>query len=310
MSPQKLPKMKQPSPRQLEALNAVSNGMFYPSLLKEEDGWHARWKGINDDNPWIDETVRLATMTPLSADAEFQRHETLHDAWLEALKSRTGLVVWDDNECSRFAQELDRWSGNAEDDSLARSLIVFKLNTSDEHFSISCKVKRSARLLRQLGQASYLFPSLKNLRALGSEDVDGVLLSVELSRAEAESFLRRGARDLALAGYNVEGCDILASVSASAEMDEVGEDTSSSNSFVTHLKIRVDGEEVEAEEIRFLLEQKSTLVFFRDRWIEVDRNILKEALKALEKQDGKALKLNEALAFASGIGFAGRMHIE
>ena len=243
MSPQKLPKMKQPSPRQLEALNAVSNGMFYPSLLKEEDGWHARWKGINDDNPWIDETVRLATMTPLSADAEFQRHETLHDAWLEALKSRTGLVVWDDNECSRFAQELDRWSGNAEDDALARSLIVFKLNTSDEHFSITCKVKRSARLLRQLGQAGYLFPSLKNLKALGSEDVDGVLLSVELSRAEAESFLRRGARDLALAGYNVEGCDILASVSASAEMDEVGEDTSSSNSFVTHLKIRVDGED-------------------------------------------------------------------
>ena len=310
MSPQKLPKMKQPSPRQLEALNAVSNGMFYPSLLKEEDGWHARWKGINDDNPWIDETVRLATMTPLSADAEFQRHETLHDAWLEALKSRTGLVVWDDNECSRFAQELDRWSGNAEDDALARSLIIFKLNTSDERFSITCKVKRSARLLRQLGQASYLFPSLKNLKALGSEDVDGVLLSVELSRAEAESFLRRGARDLALAGYNVEGCDILASVSASAEMDEVGEDTSSSNSFVTHLKIRVDGEEVDAEEIRFLLEQKSTLVFFRDRWIEVDRNILKEALKALEKQDGKALKLNEALAFASGIGFAGRMRIE
>ena len=36
----------------------------------------------------------------------------------------------------------------------------------------------------------------------------------------------------------------------------------------------------------------------------------KEALKALEKQDGKALKLNEALAFASGIGFAGRMRIE
>ncbi|MBO7308655.1 MAG: DEAD/DEAH box helicase [Kiritimatiellae bacterium] len=302
--------MKQPSPRQLEALNAVSRGRFYPSLLKEDDGWHARWKGLDDDNPWIDETVRSATITPLSADAENQRHETLHDAWLEALRSRTGLVVWDDAECGRFADELNRWSGNAEEDSLARASIVFKLNTAGENFSVSCRVKRSARILRQLGQAAYLFPSLKSLRASGRENKSGVPLAVELSRAEAESFLRRGARDLSLAGYSVEGCDISASVSASAEVGEAAEGAASSNSYVAKLQIRVDGEAVDAEEIRFLLEQKSSLVFFRDRWIEVDRNVLKEALKALEKQDGKTLKVNEALAFASGIGFAGRMHIE
>ena len=48
------------------------------------------------------------------------------------------------------------------------------------------------------------------------------------------------------------------------------------------LEIKIDGERVGAEEIRFLLEQGSSLVFFRDRWIEVDRSMLKEALKAIE----------------------------
>lgn len=305
-----LQEMKRPSPRQLEALKAVSNGRFYPCFLKEDDGWHARWKGLDDDNPWIDETVRAATLTPLSADAENQRHETLHDAWLEALKSRTGLVVWDDSECARFASELERWSGNAEEDSLARASLVFSLNTTSESFFVSCRVKRSARSLRQLGQASYLFPPIKNLRAAGRESREGVPLEVELSRAEAESFLRRGARDLALAGYGVEGCDIAVQTTAEAEIEDLGSADSRHPEYVSRLKIRVDGEEVDAEEIRFLLEQKSTVVFFRDRWIEVDRNVLKEALRALEKQDGKTLSQNEALAFASGIGFAGRMHVD
>lgn len=308
--PPTLLKMKKPSPKQTEALKAVSSGRFYPLFVKEDDGWHARWKGLDDDNPWIDETVRCATITPLSADAENQRHETLHDAWLEALRSRTGLVVWDDVECKKFADELNRWSGNATDDSVARSSIVFRLDTNEEGFSVSCRVRRSARILRQLGQAAYLFPSLKNLRAIGTENSEGVPLSVGLSRAEAESFLRRGARDLTTAGYRVEGCDISASVEAGAEVSEASEGSSASDAYVVNLKIRVDGEIVDAQEIRFLLEQKSSLVFFRDRWIEVDRNVLKEALKALEKQDGRALKVNEALAFASGIGFAGRMHIE
>lgn len=301
--------MKRPSPRQLEALEAVSAGRFYPSFVKEDDGWYARWKGLDDDNPWIDETVRSATVTPLSKDAEDQRHETLHDAWLAALKSVTGLVRWDEGECERFARELERWCGNAEEDSLARASIVFAFSSGESEFSVSCRVKRSARLLRQLGQSSYVFPPLRNLKAVADDGPGGVLLSVALSRAEAESFLRSGARELRDAGYGIEGCDIKAAVNASADMIP-SKDAAAPGHCVSRLEIRVDGEVVDAAEIRFLLEQKSTLVFFRDRWIEVDRNILKEALRALEKQDGRSLTLNEAVAFASGIGFAGRLHIE
>ena len=33
--------MKQPSPRQRDALALVADGKFYPDLVKEDDGWHA-----------------------------------------------------------------------------------------------------------------------------------------------------------------------------------------------------------------------------------------------------------------------------
>ena len=71
--------------------------------------------------------------------------------------------------------------------------------------------------------------------------------------------------------------------------------------------MRGAGEPVTAEEIRFLLDQGSSLVFFRDRWIEVDRGILKEALRALEKGVGK--KANP-LTFALGLGHVGRLELE
>ena len=103
--------MKPPSPRQREALTLVSQGRFYPSLDREDDGWHARWHALGEDNPWLDEYVRAAAITRLSEDAEDQRHETLHDAWLNALKSRTGLVRWAEDECAAFAAELRDWSG-------------------------------------------------------------------------------------------------------------------------------------------------------------------------------------------------------
>ena len=61
------------------------------------------------------------------------------------------------------------------------------------------------------------------------------------------------------------------------------------------------------DEIRFLLDQGSSLVYFRDRWIEVDRGILKEALRALEKGAGKNAN---ALTFALGIGHVGSLEIE
>ncbi len=301
--------MKRLTPSQRDALRLIADGRLYPDFIREEDGWHARWKALGADNPWVDAYVREATVTPLSADAEDQRHDTLHDAWLMALRSRTGLVRWDDTECAAFAAELQAWNGCAGEDEAARATISFSLvagpaSEGREGFSVRCPIPKGRRALRALGQAAFVFAPLRGLRRDGEE------LSVELSRAEAESFIRGGARDLGEAGYAVDGCDLTAHVQAELDVAPTStDDASAAKPFAAKLVIRVAGEVVSAEEIRFLLEQKSTLVFFRDRWIEVDRNILKEALRALEKSEGRQLSRNEAIGFASGVGAIGRMAI-
>lgn len=298
--------MKKLSPRQSEALALVAEGRFFPDLVKEEDGWHARWRVPGVENDWVDEYVRSANVTRLSEDAEDQKHETLHDAWLMALKSLTGLVRWDDAECAAFAAELSEWHGGAEEYAAARAAIIFTFAPEAERFVVRCGVPKGRRGLRALGQSAFVFGPLRGLLSRDGH------LEVELSRAEAESFLRGGARDLAEAGYSVLGVDLAASVSASVDLGASADSRAQApqQPIPAKLVIKVDGQAVSADEIRFLLEQKSTLVFFRDRWIDVDRNILKEALRALEKNEGKDLKTNEAMSFAMGIGAFGRMEIE
>lgn len=300
--------MKNPSPKQREALQFVAEGRFYPDLVKEEDGWHARWQAVGSSNPWVDESVREAVVTPLSVDAEDQKHETLHDAWMMALRSRTGLVRWDDAECARFAAELGDWHGGA-DDLSARSSICFTIDVSETGFRVSCAIPHGRSALRALGQAAYVFGPLRMLRR-----VEGERLSAVLSQGEAESFLRTGARELRAAGYAVAGDNLSAAISAEAEVSPTtasGTAASASRpTYAAELKVRVAGEVVTANEIRFLLDQGSSLVFFRDRWIEVDRNILREALRALERSAGRKLTRVEAVAFALGIGSIGKLEVD
>jgi len=296
--------MKLPSPRQREALLLVADGKFYPDFVKEDDGWHARWRALGADNEWVDEYVRGPSVTVLSEDAEDQRYETLHDAWAMALRSRTGLVRWDDAECAAFAAELAEWHGGGREDVEARRALCFSFNAANDPgegaFALSCPRPKGRAQYRALGQAVSVWGALRGLRSAGAS------LEARLSKAEAEDFVRRGARELADAGYSVSGVDLAAAVAAAAEIDGSAADVTRGDKKGVRLKIKVAGEEVSAEEIRFLLEQNSTLVFSRDRWIEVDRGILREALRALEKAD--KTKANP-LSFALGIGAVGRMEV-
>jgi len=279
------------SPKQLEALELVAAGKFFPDLIREDDGWHARWRAVSVENAWVDEYVREAAMTRLSEDAEEQKHETLHDAWMMALKSRTGLVVWDDAECAAFAGELREWNCSAEEDVVARREIVFRF----EPFSIACRFARTRRSLRALGQAIYVFPPLRGMRGE----------CVELTHAEAESFVRVGAMDLRDAGYTVEGVDIAATVTAEADL--ITPDASDARQTgELRLTVKVAGQPVTADEIRFLLDQGSSLVYFRDHWIEVDRDILRQALRALERN----MSVSSPLTFAMGLGRIGSLELE
>ena len=290
------------SPKQREALRLVAEGKFFPDFVREDDGWHARWRAVSGDNAWVDEFVREAVVTPLCEDAELQRHETLHDAWMAALQSRTGAVAWNEAECEAFAAELREWNGAAEEDSEARGAIVF----SFAPFRVTCAVPRGRRGLKALGQAACVWGPLR-----GMKSEPGGMLGVSLTKAEAEDFILHGARDLADAGYRVEGIDIAAAVTAEADIDDGGSAPALGGSaprpVSLKLTVKVAGEAVSAEEIRFLLDQGSSLVFFRDRWIEVDRGILKEALRALERGERHNVS---PLGFAMGVGRIGRLEID
>ena len=289
------------SPRQREALAAIAAGRFYPCLVREDDGWYARWRGTDCDSDWIDRYVREAAVTPLTEDAEDQRHETLHDAWLAALASTTGRVAWDDAECAAFAAELEKWSEGAVENSAVRSRMEFSFSSSSEGFFVSCAVPKDRAALRELGRATFVWGPLRGMRM--SDDGQ---LRVALSKPEAEDFLRGGARDLVNAGYAVAGADISAKVSADAEIESPEKRRASENAKIK-LVVRVAGEPVTANEIQFLLDQGSSLVFFRNRWIEVDRGILRMALRALEKGvSGKS----SAMHFALGLGHVGALEME
>ena len=302
------------SPKQREALALVADGKFYPCLEKEDDGWHARWRALGVENAWVDAYVREAALTRLTEDAEDQRHESLHDAWLMALKSRTGLVRWDDAECAAFAAELEAWSGSAAEDVEARRDVAFAFVPGDgprTSFSLSCSVPRGRRRLRALGQAAYVWPPLCGLRADGAGR-----LSLSLAHDQAADFIHVAAPHLVDAGYTVSGVDVSAPVTATLDVftpdARPGADAPPATrdalrqSFDATLTVRVAGEPVTAEEVRFLLDQGSTLVFFRDHWIEVDRGLLKQALRALEK--GVDRRAN-ALSFAMGLGHVGALEL-
>ena len=293
--------------RQLEALRIVADGKFAPCLVKEDDGaWYARWRGIDDaDNAWIDEAVRNAAMSPLSADAEHQHHDTLHDAWLMALRSRTGLVAWDDAECAAFAAVLADWAARADSGEASRHSLAFTFISANGEFFIECTAPKGLEEYAALGRSVEFFGPLRNLRTCGC----GVMRT-SLNRSEAETFLRSGARRLRDAGYTVKGCEVAAHVTAHVDLDSADAAAAPSAPLKAKLVVHVAGEEVTADEIRFLLEQGSTLVFFRNRWIEVDRGILREALRALERLDGGKLSRIEAIAFAQGIGAIGRIQID
>ena len=281
------------TPEYRSALDAIACGRIYPDLLKEGTRWCARWRAFDaPENRLVDRFVRKAAIVPSCADAELQRHETLHDAWLAALKSRTGIVNWDDDECREFSKALSEWHGEA--DGAVRKAIVFSFSSSEAGFSLSCAVPVGKRALKALGEATFVEGILRSLKKTG----DG-RLSVPLSREDAGRFVSSGVRRLEAAGYRVEGADISCGLEVGGELDDAegGQETAKFT-----LVVRVAGEPVSAAEVKFLLDQGSSLVFFRGRWIEVDRNILKCAYRALEKNGQVKLRKRDALRFALGLG--------
>ena len=289
--------------QELDAVRTVSRGRMVPTLVKERDGWHARWRSLDDtDSKHVDAFCRRAAMSPLSINAESQKYETLHDAWMLALRSRTGLVKWEASECEEFARTLEAWSGRVFGDVSARSETVFSFHDNTGEFIVEAEPPHSYARYVALGEAARMCPVLAHLRLDGKGK-----LTVQLKAAEAEKFLKEDSKTLRENGFCVEGAASRADISADADIGEVDEATGRTK---IKLRVRVAGEVVSLREILFLLDQGKSLVFFRNRWIEVDRDILKQAARALEKAEGKTLSAIEAVSFVQGMGHVDCLAIE
>ena len=303
------------------AARIIAAGCYLPAIQEEDGGFAARWRAaaaVSGCTPrekafadWcVDELARRAHRTVLESDDS--SHDTVHDAWLAALRSDSGRLRWSDRESAlALARDLEAWRAPLVVSPADRAALRFSLvppSNAEPPWLLKLAAPPATRLgLVSLGQAAALFPPLGGMRG-------GV---APLTLAEAEAFLRTGAQVLSAAGFAVDMPDGVTGehLTAEADLSPVespkgdGASPAASRKVAARLAIRVDGERVGERELQFLLDQGSSLVFFRDRWIEVDRNVLREAMRAIRAVKSKKLGVREAAAFAFGAGRAGRLRV-
>ena len=300
------------------AAEVVAAGQYLPALEEEGGAFFARWRPARVPPsaascvPFlarcVDGLVRRGQRSALEDDTG--RHETVHDAWLAALRSDTGRVRWAGVDGLRaLARSLAAWRAPLAVSPAERAALRFTLvppKTAEAPWRLKLGAAPATRRgLAALGQAAAVYPPLKALRRTHAE----------LTRADAENFLRTGAQALAAAGFAVKTPPGVTGEHLAAEAEltpaaPAAPSAPAARTVASKLTIRVDGEKVTEREIQFLLDQGSSLVFFRDRWIEVDRYVLREALRALQAVKGKALTVSEAVSFALGTGRMGRLRVE
>ena len=267
-------------------------------LVGENGKFCARWS-CND------ETMRLRNRSILERP---DRIVSVDDAFLDALRSDDAEVKWPSKEdLVDLGRRLDAWRLEQSADNVSCADVIFRISPPVTAAAKRRRVdippempwkldvvlrKRTEETLRALGVACRIYSPLRGMT--GS--------SMELEQSEVETFLRIGAPALKSAGYSLELPDELAAeVVAEAEMVSENKIVKSVEKKTVKAKItiHVAGEKVSRADIAFLLDQGSSIVFFRGRWIEVDRGILKNALKVLDA-DGKQMSEREAMSFALG----------
>ena len=291
-----------------DAARTVAAGSYLPHLVEEAGGFAARWLPLDTSRGaffarLVDGLARFGGRTPLETGAA--RPDTVHDAWLRALRSDDGRLEWpDEGDIRTLVRDLAVWRAPLRVSAADRAALRFSLvPPADEDGTWLLRLASAPRTragLVSLGQAATLFPPLAALR--GTE--------AELDRAAAESFLRTGAQALSAAGYAVDQPPGILGEHIAAEADLTPVSDEPSAPVTTKLTIRVDGEVVTEQEIEFLLDQNSPFVYFRDRWIEVDRAVLREALRALRDVKGRKVPVHDAIALAFGLRRAGGLRVD
>ena len=95
------------------AARTVAAGAYLPHLVEEDGGFAARWLPLDMSQGaffvrLVDGLARFGGRTPLETGAA--RPDTVHDAWLRALRSDDGRVAWpDENDIRTFMRDLAVW---------------------------------------------------------------------------------------------------------------------------------------------------------------------------------------------------------
>ena len=273
--------------------------MSVPVIIEGDGRFYARW--THDD-----EIMRSRNRSVLERP---ERIVSVDDAFLDALRSDDAEVKWGAKEdIADLVRRLSAWRLDQSFDVASCADVTFRVSPP-EMKSAKRKVSgvpaeatwrldvilrnRTEATFRALGAACRTYSPLRGMT--GS--------SMELEQSEVEAFLRIGAPGLKAAGYSLDLPDDMdAEIVAEAEMVSAEKKLAGAagkKSVKAKITIRVAGEKVSRADIAFLLDQGSSIVFFRGRWIEVDRGILKNALKVLDA-DGKQMSEREAMSFALG----------
>ena len=261
-----------------------------PMLVEKGGKFFARWS--HDDV-----VMRTRNRSMLEGP---DRIDSVDDAFIAALRTDDAVVRWKSKEDLRdLGRRLAAWRLGDEIDRDACSRMTFHLVAPAADSGVGWTLRLASRPVtaeeyRALGAACRAWLPLCGM----ADD------SLTLEQTEVEAFLRVGAPALKAAGYEVKlpeglAAEVVAETVVSPEKGSEQVAAVSQPSLNAKVTIKVAGEAVSREEIEFLLDQGSSMVFFRGRWIEVDRGILKSALKVLEA-NGRKLTAREALSFAFG----------
>ena len=297
------------------AAGVVAAGGYLPAIEVTGGVHAARWRPVEPRGAFfdrcVDELARRAGRTLLETALG---PETVEDAWLAALRSddprliaqlrSRGGAAFGERDFAELAERLAEWTASmavSAEDRAALTISLEAPKTQNGSWRLCYQPPVTRLALVALGQAIRIFPPL------GAE---------VFRREDAEAFLRTGARELAAAGFSVVlppgmvGEHVSAEVELEPDADVPPPKSAGERRSVnTRLVIHVDGEVVSEAEIEFLLDQNSSMVFFRNRWIEVNRAILKEALKALRSVKGRRLNTREAVAMCFGTRRLGSLRI-
>ncbi|MDD2600524.1 MAG: DEAD/DEAH box helicase [Kiritimatiellae bacterium] len=280
-------------------------------------------------NVIIDYIVRVSVMTTLSrAQASKGKFYSVHDAWLAALRGESPLIRWESgSELEELGSVLRTWRRPVEFSRESSITLMLKLHEPPRHdqkeWLLEVKYRQaqlesefpagahiftypeiSEHLLLSLGQAALLFSPLERIKRHRERT------AAALTHQEAHTFINGTAALLRACGYEVElpawcadkvvqpfalDAEILPhdAVEGSGEKDL-------ERRFDLKWKVTLDGEPVTPEELEQLLKEQSSLVYFRERWIEIDIAQLQEALRIWRRKRIESRTAREIMGLALG----------